>query len=145
MPLHLIKLCVGADLLADLREWMAARMADAKRRRAPLRHAHVTRMAPKRAADILDDGSLYWVIKGQIAARQRLLDIEPFVDPEGIGRCRLWLDQSVIAVAPRPMRAFQGWRYFDAKAAPPDIDESQPGFADMPEALRRELAGLGLL
>ena len=72
MTLHLIKLCVGADSLADLREWMAARMAEARRRRAPLRHAHVTRMAPKRAADILDDGSLYWVIKGQIGARQRL-------------------------------------------------------------------------
>jgi len=145
MTLHLIKLCVGADSLADLREWMAARMAEAKRRRAPPRHAHVTRMTPKRAAGILDDGSLYWVIKGQIAARQRVLDIEPFVDKDGIGRCRLWLDSAVVAVAPRPMRAFQGWRYFEAKSAPPDIDESQPGFADMPEALRRELAGLGLL
>ena len=85
MTLHLIKLCVGADLLADLREWMAARMAEARRRRAPLRHAHVTRMAPKRAADILDDGSLYWVIKGQIGARQRVIGIEPFVDSEGSG------------------------------------------------------------
>jgi hypothetical protein len=145
MTLHLIKLCVGAESLADLREWMAARMAEAKRRRAPLRHAHVTRMAPKRAWDILDGGSLYWVIKGQIGARQRLVGIEPFVDSSGIGRCRLWLDGAVVAVAPRPMRAFQGWRYFEAKSAPPDIDETQPGFAAMPEALRRELAGLGLL
>jgi hypothetical protein len=145
MTLHLIKLAVGADSLADLREWMAARMAEAKRRRAAARHAHVTRMAPKRAADILDGGSLYWVIKGQIGARQRLVGVEPFVDPQGIGRCRLWLDGAVVAVAPRPMRAFQGWRYFDAKSAPPDIDETQPGFAAMPEALRRELAGLGLL
>jgi hypothetical protein len=145
MTLHLIKLCVGADSLVDLRGWMAARMAEAKRRRAPLRHAHVTRMAPKRAADILHGGSLYWVIKGQIAARQLMLGIEPFVDSDGIGRCRLWLDAEVVAVAPRPMRAFQGWRYYEAKSAPPDIDESQPGFAEMPEALRRELAGLGLL
>jgi hypothetical protein len=145
MTLHLIKLCVGAESLADLREWMAARMAEAKRRRAPLRHAHVTRMTPKRAAEILDGGSLYWVIKGQIGARQSVLSIEPFIDKDGIGRCRLWLDGAVVAVAPRPMRAFQGWRYFDAKSAPPDIDETQPGFAAMPEALRRELAGLGLL
>jgi hypothetical protein len=145
MPLHLIKLAVGAESLTDLREWMAERMAEARRRRGPLRHAHVTRMAPKRAADILDGGSLYWVIKGQIAARQRLVGIEPFVDSDGIGRCRLWLDGAVVAVAPRPMRAFQGWRYYAAKDAPPDIDETQPGFADMPEALRRELAGLGLL
>jgi hypothetical protein len=145
MVLHLIKLCVGADSLADLRGWMAARIADAKRRRAPLRYAHVTRMAPKRAADILDGGSLYWVIKGQIAARQRMLGVEPFVDSDGLGRCKLWLDGAVVSVRPRPMRAFQGWRYFEAKSAPPDIDETQPGFAAMPEALRRELAGLGLL
>jgi hypothetical protein len=145
MILHLIKLAVGADSLGDLREWMAERMTEARRRRAPLRHAHVTRMAPKRTADILDGGSLYWVIKGQIAARQRIVNIEPFVDSDGIGRCRLWLDGAVVAVAPRPMRAFQGWRYYEAKSAPPDIDETQPGFAAMPEALRRELAGLGLL
>ncbi len=145
MTLHLIKLCVGAESLADLREWMAARISEAKRRSGLARHAHVTRMTPKRAPDILEGGSLYWVIKGQIGARQRVLGIEPFMDSGGIGRCKLWLDGAVIAVAPRPMRAFQGWRYFEAKGAPPDIDESQPGFADMPEALRRELAGLGLL
>jgi hypothetical protein len=145
MTLHLIKLCVGADSLADLREWMAARMAEARRRGRPIRHAHVTRMTPKRARDILDGGSLYWVIKGQIAARQRILGIEPFMDSDGIGRCKLWLDRTVVAVAPRPMRAFQGWRYYEAKRAPADIDETQPGFATMPEALRRELAGLGLL
>ena len=145
MPIHLVKLCVGADSLDDLRHWMAARMAEARCRGAPLRHAHVTRMTPKRAADILDGGSLYWVIKGQIAARQKIVGIEPFRDSDGIGRCKVWLDGDVVAVAPRPMRAFQGWRYYEAKSAPPDIDETQPGLADMPEALRRELAGLGLL
>jgi hypothetical protein len=145
MTLHLIKLCVGADSLDDLRGWIAARISEARRRGAPLRHAHVTRMAPKRAKEILDGGSLYWVIKGQIAARQRMVGLEPFMDAGGIGRCKLWLDAEVVAVAPRPMRAFQGWRYYEAKSAPPDIDETQPGFADMPEALRRELATLGLL
>ncbi len=145
MTLHLIKLCVGADSLVDLREWMAARMVEAKRRGAPLRHAHVTRMTPKRAEQILDGGSLYWVIKGQISARQQIVGLEPFMDADGIGRCKLWLDGEVFAVAPRPMRAFQGWRYYEPKSAPPDIDETHPGFAAMPEALRRELAGLGLL
>jgi hypothetical protein len=145
MTLHLVKLAVGADSLDDLRQWMAARMAEARRRGAPFRHAHVTRMTPKRAEEILSGGSLYWVIKGQISARQPIVGIEPFMDRDGIGRCRLWLDGAVVAVAPRPMRAFQGWRYYEAKSAPPDIDEAQPGFADMPDALRRELAGLGLL
>jgi hypothetical protein len=93
----------------------------------------------------LAGGSLYWVIKGQIAARPAIVGIEPFMDRDGVGRCKLWLDRAVVAVRPRPMRAFQGWRYFDWKSAPPDIDESKPGLADMPEPLRRELAGLGLL
>jgi hypothetical protein len=145
MTLHLIKLCVGADSLDDLRQWMAARLREAERRGAPLRHAHVTRMTPKRASEILDRGSLYWVIKGQIGARQRIVGIEPFMDSDGVGRCKLWLDGQVLAVAPRPMRAFQGWRYYQPKDAPPDLDETQKGVADMPETLRRELAGLGLL
>jgi len=145
MPLHLVKLCVGADSLDDLRQWMAARMREAKRRGAPPRHAHVTRMAPKRAREILDGGSLYWVVKGLISARQAIVAIEPFIDQDGIGRCRLWLDGEVVAVAPRPMRAFQGWRYYAAKDAPPDLDRADPGFAAMPEAMRRELAGLGLI
>jgi hypothetical protein len=145
MPLHLIKLCVGAESLGDLREWVAERIAEARRRRAPLRHAHVTRMMPKRTDEILDGGSLYWVIKGLISARQEIQGLEPFADKDGIGRCRIWLDQTVIAVAPRPMRAFQGWRYYPAKDAPPDIGESEPGLAAMPEGMRRELASLGLL
>ncbi len=145
MPLHLIKLCVGADSLEDLRTWMVARMREAEKRGAPSRHAHVTRMTPKRADQLIDGGSLYWVIKGQVGARQAVVGVEPFRDADGIGRCKLWLDGEVIPVAPRPMRAFQGWRYYQPKDAPPDLDESQAGFAEMPEALRRELASLGLL
>ncbi len=102
-------------------------------------------MVPTRAAELVEGGSLYWVIKGQIAARQRLLEIEPFVDVDGIGRCRLWLDPEVVHVSPRPYRAFQGWRYFQDKDAPPDLDAVAKGAADMPEAMRRELGELGLL
>ncbi len=145
MPLHLIKLCVGADSLDDLRDWMAARFREAGKRGLPARHAHVTRMVPKRADALLDGGSLYWVIRGQIAARQGLLGVEPFRDADGVGRCRLWLERDVVAVAPRPMRAFQGWRYYDPKDAPPDLDALGTGLAGMPEALQRELATLGLL
>ena len=145
MALHLIKLCVGAESLDDLRQWMAERTREAAKRGAPSRHAHITRMAPKRADDLLDGGSLYWVIKGQISARQRFVGVDPFIDVDGIGRCKLWLDGAVVAVAPRPMRAFQGWRYYPPKEAPPDLDETQPGVAAMPEGLRRELAALGLL
>ena len=145
MTLHLIKLCVGADSIADLEEWIADRMAERRRRGEPLRHAHVTRMTPKRAGELIDGGSLYWVIKGLISARQRLLEIEPFIDAAGIGRTRLWLEPQVVAVAPRPMRAFQGWRYFAEADAPPDLEAAGAGAAAMPEELRRTLGALGLL
>ncbi len=102
-------------------------------------------MVPQRAAELVDGGSLYWVIKGWISARQRLLDVEPFVDAEGIGRCRLWLDPAVTPVRPRPMRAFQGWRYFAPNDAPPDLEAAGEGAAAMPEELRRALGELGLL
>jgi hypothetical protein len=145
MSLHLIKLCVGEESVDDLRQWMAERVKASARRGQPPRYAHVTRMTPRRAADIVEGGSLYWVIKGQIAARQRILEIEPFIDADGIGRCRLWLDGQVVALVPRPMRAFQGWRYFSEESAPPDLTAAAQGAIDMPEALRRELAQLGLL
>jgi len=145
MALHLVKLCVGAESIADLEDWIARRVAERVRRGEPARHAHVTRMVPKRAAELVDGGSLYWVIKGRISARQRLLEVEPFLDAEGIGRCRLWLDPQVVPVSSRPMRAFQGWRYFAAKDAPPDLVAAAKGAAAMPEELRRALGELGLL
>jgi hypothetical protein len=145
MPLHLIKLCVGAESIADLEEWVAERVAERVRRGGAPRSQHVTRMAPRRADELVDGGSLYWIIKGQLAARQGLLEIEPFVDTDGIGRCRLWLAPEVKWVRPRPMRPFQGWRYLSDKDAPPDLKAASGGVADMPESLRRELGDLGLL
>ena len=100
-------------------------------------------MTPKRGADLLDGGSIYWVIKGQIGARQKLLGLEPIVGEDGVRRCALLLDEEAVAVAPRPMRAFQGWRYLAAEDAPADLAAS--GAAEMPEELRRQLAELGLL
>ena len=145
MPLHLIKLAVGAESLADLREWMAERVAEARRRGKPLRHAHITRMTPKRAEEILDGGSLYWVVKGLISARQQILGIEPFMDSDGVGRCKIWLEADRgRGRAPADAR-LSGLALLQAKSAPPDIDEAQPGFAAMPEVMRRELASLGLL
>jgi hypothetical protein len=138
-------LCVGEDSIASLEEWVAERVAERVRRGGAPRSQHVTRMVPTRAAELVDGGSLYWVIKGQVAARQRLLEIEPFVDVDGIGRCRLWLGPEVAPVRPRPFRPFQGWRYLAEKDAPADLATAGVGAADMPEALRRELGELGLL
>jgi hypothetical protein len=146
MPLHLIKLCVGCDSVKDLKEWVAERMKTAKKKGQPAHHVHVTRMTPKRVEEILGGGSLYWVIRGEIAAREKLIGIEPFRDKDGIGRCRLVMQPKIISVSPRPMRPFQGWRYFEANSAPPDLTRSAAsGVAAMPEPMRRELRDLGLL
>jgi hypothetical protein len=146
MPLHLIKLAVGCDSIKELKGRVAERMKTAKKKGLPPRHIHITRMTPKRVDEILAGGSLYWVIRGEIAAREKIIAIEPFRDKDGIGRCRLVMQPRVVAVSPRPMRVFQGWRYFTEDAAPPDLTRAAAGsVAAMPEPLRRELRDLGLL
>ncbi len=145
MPLHLIKLCVGCDSVADLEDWIRQKLKEKKRRGQKAEHIHTTRMVPKRAAELMDGGSLYWVVRGQIACRERILDIRPFTDKDGIGRCRVVLDGKVVLVEPRLRAAFQGWRYLEAKEAPRDLSRAAPGAAKMPEAMRRELQELGLL
>ena len=96
MALNLIKLCVGCDSVEDLEEWIAFRLDERRRAGEPVEHFHTTRMVPTRGAELIDGGSLYWVIKGNVQCRQRLLDIRPFTDGEGIGRCHLMLDPMVV-------------------------------------------------
>jgi len=141
--LHLIKLCVGEDNVDDLRVWQASRLACAEAEGRVPRLAHITRMTPRRAEELLDGGSLYWVMKGAIRCRQRLIGIEPFTDEEGVGRCRLVLDPAVVVTEPQPRRPFQGWRYFEAKDAPRDLASGEVA-EDMPAALQEELDALGL-
>ena len=145
MALNLVKLAVGAESIKDLQQRVRLRMREAKAQGLSPRHIHVTRMMPKKAEELLAGGSLYWVIKGQIACRERLIAVEPFRDKAGIARCRLVMEPKVVLVTPRPMRAFQGWRYLVAADAPKDLGKSGASIAAMPEALRRELQELGLL
>jgi len=145
MSLNLIKLCVGCDSVAELSTWIKQRLKQKKARNERPEHIHTTRMVPKRVDELLDGGSLYWVIRGQIMCRQDLVAIRPFVDKDGVGRCRLVLRPKVVPVEPRPFRAFQGWRYLHAKDAPRDLDRAAPGARNMPENMRRELRELGLL
>jgi hypothetical protein len=145
MSLHLMKLAVGCDSVADLTAWIKQRLKQKKAQGEKQEHIHTTRMVPKRMDELLDGGSLYWVIRGHIACREELIAIRPFVDKDGVGRCRLVLRPKVIVVEPRPFRAFQGWRYLQTKDAPRDLDRAAPGARNMPEELRRELRELGLL
>lgn len=145
MPLHLIKLCVGCDSVADLEDWIKLRLKEKKKRRQKPEHIHTTRMHPKRADELTDSGSLYWVIRGEIMCRERILDLRPTTGKDGIKRCQVVLDGKVVLVEPRPRAAFQGWRYLEDKEAPRDLARAAPGAAKMPEAMRRELRELGLL
>jgi hypothetical protein len=134
MPLHLIKLCVGADTPDDLARWRAARAAEGHR---PIVH---TRQTPKRAAEIAGAGSLYWVFKGVVLIRQPILAIETL--GEGVARrCEILLDDAMIPTTPQPRRAFQGWRYLEPKDAPADLASASGG--EMPLELARRLREIG--
>src|ERR1700704_6828889 len=114
MPLHLIKLAVGCESVKDLKSRVAQRMEIAKKKGLPRHHIHITRMTPKRGEELLAGGSLYWVIRGEIAAREKILAIEPFRDRDGIGRCRLGVQPKEFSGSPRPMPGVPGWRFFTA-------------------------------
>ncbi|PZQ65705.1 MAG: DUF1489 domain-containing protein [Phenylobacterium zucineum] len=134
MPLHMIKLVVGAATIEDLLDWRAAHAAPGE----PwvLR----TRMTPKRAPEMIDGGSVYRVFKGVILCRQKILDVNTV--GEGVNaRCEVTLDETIVRVAPTPRRAFQGWRYLEAKDAPPDLDDTVSG--EIPEDLARQLREAG--
>ena len=145
MPLHLVKLCVGVDSLEDYEGWCEERWRSREAAQAETgelpRLWHVTRMVPRRGREVIGN-SLYWVIRGQIQARQRIDALEPFEDADGVRRCRIVLDRTVVPTEWKRKRAFQGWRYLQGRAAPPDLPEGAVG---LDPRLRRELADLGLL
>jgi hypothetical protein len=145
MGLHLIKLCVGADSVEDLEAWIAERLSAARARGEVAEQFHTTRMMPKRIDELMAGGSLYWVIKGNVQVRQRLLDIRPVTGEDGIRRCRLVLEPQLHRTRWQPKRPFQGWRYLKAAEAPPDLAADDAGLASLPPELRQELAELGLL
>ncbi|HVL22346.1 MAG TPA: DUF1489 family protein [Amaricoccus sp.] len=144
MPVHLIKLCVGADSVQDLAAWQADRIAE--RRAAGLDPAqfHVTRMWPKRGDELTAGGSLYWVIRGLVLARQRILGLEPRRGDDGIERCALRLDPEIVRTRPQPRRPFQGWRYLRPEDAPADLAAGAATQA-LPAELVAGLAEIGVL
>ncbi len=137
---HLIKLCVGAEQVEDLIQWQQNSRAlgpDGLPR-------HVTRMWPKRADEIVNGGSLYWVFKGVVLARQRILRLDEVAGSDGITRCGIVLDREIIRTAAAPKRPFQGWRYLAVKDAPPDLPKARKGDDTLPPELDAALADLGL-
>lgn len=145
MTLHMVKLCVGCDSVAELTDWIAARRADRKRRGVVDERIHRTRMMPKRVEEILDGGSMFWVIKGEIKVREAILELRSVTDEAGISHCDIVLSGELVPVEPRRMRPFQGWRYFPLADAPRDLSSFGKGMQELPPELARELAVLGLL
>jgi hypothetical protein len=147
MTIHLIKLSVGTDSIEDLAGWQTERLrqmraAGDKRPRL----FHRTGQRPKRETDLLDGGSIYWVIKGVIQARQKLIGFDDGTRPDGRSCCLILLERGLVPVRPAKRRAFQGWRYLDADDAPPDLGARALGdLSRMPPQMRKELAELGLL
>jgi hypothetical protein len=137
---HLIKLSVGTEGVSDLADWqktVAARTSDGFPR-------HVTRMWPKREDEVLNGGSIYWVIKGVILCRQKILRLDEVTGHDGIRRCAIVLDPELVRVEPTQKRAFQGWRYLKPDDAPADLGRAKEGEADLPPSLSAALAEIGV-
>lgn len=138
--IHLVKLCVGADGVDDLAAWQDQRRAQTGRA-TPV---HITRMWPRREAELLGGGSLYWVFKGVILARQRIVDLEERRGDDGILRCGIVLAPEIVRTEPAPRRPFQGWRYLPAGDAPRDLAERRASEDPLPPELSAALADLGV-
>ena len=150
MTVHLIKLCVGVSDVNQLLQEHRRLTAQALKRKKPGEDHHWTRMRPKRSDEVLDGGSLYWVIRGVIRVRHRILRLDDVRDTDGQEYCAIIYDPKVVLVAPRPRRAFQGWRYLEPEDAPPDLPNQRQALAnaaaegDMPANMLAELRTLGL-
>ena len=138
--INILKLCVGADSIEDLTQWQASQRARWPAGRA----VHVTRMFPKREAEVLDGGSLYWVIKGVIQCRQRILGLEQVTGGDGISRCALVMDAQLIRTEAATRRPFQGWRYLTPAESPRDLAKGREREEALPPALALALAEIGL-
>jgi hypothetical protein len=145
MTVHLIKLCVGVETLRELAEWQARRLKRLAQAGKTPEHCHRTLQTPRRRDEILDGGSLYWVIKGFVLVRQRIVDLRADVKDDGTTCCGIVLDTALVPTRPQPRRAFQGWRYLEFADAPPDAKNFADEIDDMPRAMRKELRELRLI
>jgi hypothetical protein len=145
MTVHLIKLCVGCDTVEELAVWQAERLKRLKRARKTSELCHRTLQTPRRRDEILDGGSLYWVIKGFVLVRQRVLDLRPDVKEDGTACCGIVLDKELVTTRAHPRRAFQGWRYLKATDAQRDAGVVDSAVEGMPPGMHEELRELRLI
>ena len=139
--LNIVKLSVGSENIAMLKEWQQARREQLKIKYS----LHITRMWPKREKELLDGGSIYWVIKGAIQRRQHLIGFDEIIGADGIRRCGFKLDPELIPTTKALRRPFQGWRYLKSKDSPSDLSTNREADDDLPEDMQQTLARLGVL
>ncbi len=140
MALHMLKLAAGVADLAELKE------VQKERRKERGIYAFYTRNMPKRDEEILDGGSIYWVIKGQIQARQRIKKFTPIVNNRGRPAVLVSFEAKITLTQWRPHRPFRGWRYLEAKEVPKDLPKGAKAMTKgMPAKMEAELRELGLL
>ena len=136
MTVHLKKLSVGTASLDSLQRFQAQRIANVGRL------VHLTRNRPRRAEELLDGGSIYWIIKGVMTARQVIIDFVEAHRADGSSACGIVLSPEIVTVAPTRMRVFQGWRYLEVADAPLDVGTDND--ENMPNELIAELRELGI-
>ncbi len=138
---NLMKLSVGTESVEQMIEWQRHRSQQVE----DGQYYHQTRMWPKRADEILNGGSIYWVIKGELRARQRIIRFDEKIGSDGIRRCGIVLDHEVIPTVSTLRRPFQGWRYLTSQDAPADLPRGRNQEEALPDELNRALAEIGLL
>jgi hypothetical protein len=139
--INLMKLSVGSESVEQMIEWQTHRSKQV----ADGQYYHLTRMWPKREAEVINGGSIYWVIKGEISARQRIIRLDEKIGEDGIRRCGIVLDHEVIPTVTALRRPFQGWRYLTPEDAPADLGKSRSHEDTLPVELNRALAEIGVL
>lgn len=145
MTVHLLKMAVGIDSVAHLAEVQKQRLERAAAPGGTGDLRHFTRNAPRRAVEVTGGGSMFWIIKGYVRVRQRILGIERVAGREGRKRCALILDPDIVKTELAAHKPIQGWRYLDPVAAPRDMDISAPKATSIPADMAAELRALGLL
>ena len=145
MTVNLLRMAVGCDSVDDIRTFQAERLAARKKRGETPALYTFTRNIPKRVGELVDGGSIYWVVKRFIQVRQPILGIEKDTNEEGRPFCRLRLDPALVRTELRPHRAFQGWRYLAPEDAPSDISGPAAAGDDLPAEMAEELRELGLI
>jgi len=144
MTVHIRRLAVGTESIDTLSAFQAQRLANARQAGKDKLYTY-TRMTPKRAAELVDGGSLYWVIKGMIRVRQQILGVETDRDEEGRKFCKLHISPELVPTELMPHKAFQGWRYFKVEDAPKDLTQGDFSSDELPHEMAAELKDLGLL